>query len=138
MQQYENLKKNLNNIKQVIKEIKEGKVKVEDLYAPFAMGLLRRMHSDEKEEYLKAYENAVVSETIKINALVSQLQHKGDSLGEQRMRVFRILKTILMNQHDYSWNDLEGILTNKSLRNTGMKIDETMEKIQDVMEQVKQ
>ena len=135
MQQYEQIKKNILVIRENKKNVEKGEIKVEDLFVPFGAGLLRKMRIDEKETFLKIHNDALRSEEIKVNAIIGQLQHKADSLGEQRMRVFRILASILEGQHNYKPEELLNIL--KGVPSTGLKTDNVFDKIQNVMEQVK-
>lgn len=136
MQQYEQAKRNINVIKENKKNVEVGEIKVEDLYVPFGAGLIRKMRHDEKDTFLKIHNDALRTEEIKINAIIGQLQHKADSLGEQRMRVFRILYSILEGQHNFKKEDLIKILS--GLENVGFKnTDKVFDKIQSVMEQVK-
>lgn len=135
MQQYEQIKRNIKVIRENKKNVEDGEIKVEDLLVPFGAGLMRKMRTNEKDTFLKIHNDALRTEEIKINAIIGQLQHKADSLGEQRMRVFRILNSILQGQHNYKKEEILDII--KGVPSTGLKTDNVFDKIQNVMEQVK-
>lgn len=136
--QYEQIKKNLMGIREVIREVTEDKVHVEDIRVPYGSGLTRMLRNDEKDYFIKIYNEALKSEEIKFNALISQMQHTADTLGEQRMRCFRILYSCLHNQHSYKSEDIVKILVGEQeYTHDYLGSDKVFDRIQNVIEKVK-
>jgi hypothetical protein len=136
-QQYEGLKKNIVNIKEVLKEVETNKISVKDLRVPYGMGLTRSMREDEKPYFIKTYNDVLTADIIKINALLGQIQHSGDSLGEQRMRVLRLIFGILENQHNFTKKDIVDLLVGEKEYTGFREADKIMNKLDNIIEGVK-
>jgi len=104
--QYDQLKRNLLTINEIIVSLKTDKVPIGSIMKPFGIGLFRIVQPSEKDEVIDAHMKFLEQETVKINGVLGQLQHKGDALGEQRMRTIHSILSILINQHSYTIKDV--------------------------------
>jgi len=138
--QYEQFKKNIYTINEIIDDLVNNKIIVENLMVPFGNGLLRRVDSGEKQKIVDMHKAALEQETIKINSVLGQLQHRGDALGEQRLRMVRSILVQILNQHGYTKNDFLqqlGKWWNITIPPVNEGDKENKDKIKDIIEKVK-
>jgi hypothetical protein len=104
--QEEDTKKQIKGIQAVIHKIRSGEIKMDELFVPFGMGNQRRLHDRHKTEYLDTYMKQLQMEQNKLDALSGQRLHRADEVGEQRLKVLRMLWTILRTQHQFTDEEL--------------------------------
>jgi len=104
--QEEQSKKQIQNLKKILDDLNTDKVKVHDLIVPYGMGGFRRLLPQAKQDLIKAYVKQLEIEENKLNAIIGQRQHRADEVGEQRLKVFRMLWSTLVTQHGFKNEEL--------------------------------
>jgi hypothetical protein len=105
-QEIEKHKFQLRNIQHIIHDIRTGDVKMEDINVPYGMGGSRHLTENHKKEFLETYMRQYQIEDNALVSLRGQLMHRGDEVGEQRLKVLRVLWSILVHQHGFTSEDL--------------------------------
>jgi len=140
-QQEETSKIQILNIQAVIHKINTGDVRMDELFVPFGMGNQRRLTERHKKEYLETYMKMLQMEENKLKSLNGQRLHRGDEVGEQRLKVMRMLCAILVSQHGFTEDELFNHCkeyNDARLHPNELKMLPTTETLQDVINKAKQ
>jgi len=104
--QFEQSKKNLVALSEILENFNNGKVPASSLIVPFGAGLMRIVQPDEQSDIVLKHQQALEQEKVKLAGLMGQIMHKGDALGEQRMRVMHSVLALVEDQHNLSKDDI--------------------------------
>ncbi len=138
--QEENSKMQVKGITQVIHDIKSGKVKIENLSAPYGMGQTRRLVQSDKNELIQTYLKQLQLEENKLKSLTGQRLHRADEVGEQRLKVLRLLWIVMKTQHKFTDEELyehckeyAATITQKPYMRTEEQVNETIKKASELI-----
>ena len=137
--QEENSKMQVKGITQVIHDLKSGRVKIENLSAPYGMGQTRRLVQSDKNELIQTYMRQLQIEENKLKSLTGQRLHRADEIGEQRLKVLRLLWVVMTTQHKFTDEELyehckeyAATIQEKPYMRSENEVMETIRKAQDV------
>lgn len=106
-QQEEQIKVQVRTLKKIIHDVRSGKTRMNTLHIPYGMpGGSKNLTEQDKQEYLDMFMKQLVVEENKLKALSGQRLHRGDELGEQRMKILRMFTDILVHQHKFTEEEL--------------------------------
>lgn len=91
---------------ELIHKLKHDEIKISNIYRPFVGNHLVRLESSDKDEFIKSFVDAFTQTEVQLKSLAGQKEHRGEELGEARMRVMRMLWILLKQQHGFKDNEL--------------------------------
>lgn len=114
--QLQQTKQKLTGLKDIIHKIKHDEISINNIMVPWLGNQLRRLTEKDKDDYLKAYVDAFSQTEIQVNSIEGQLKHRGDELGELRMRMLRVFWGMLVHQHGFTDQELFTAVTDVDKR----------------------
>jgi hypothetical protein len=144
--QEEQTKQQINSIKELIHKMKKGQrgekggVKVRNISVPWGMGQVRNLSDADYDEYIQTYLKQLEIEENKLKALVGQRQHRGDEVGENRLKILRMFWYMLVKQHGFKDDELyehcrnymDATIKPSSFLRTEKDVNDTIKKAQEI------
>jgi len=104
--QEEQSKQQIMGIKKCIHEIKHDEIAIEQLSSPWGMGQTMRLTKKDKPKLIQVYLKQLEVEENKLKSLTGQRMHRADEVGEQRLKVLRLIWTVMKLQHKFTDTEL--------------------------------
>lgn len=108
--QEEQLRVNMKAVRDAIHEVKKMRPEqLKTISFPYLAGF-KTLTNETRDEWIKTHINMYTSFETQYKTVRAQRIHRGDELGEARIRVLKRLWNVMVNEHDISQEDLYKML----------------------------
>lgn len=104
--QEEQTKQQIKSIKELLHKINHGDVLIRNISVPWGMGQVRNLTDSDTKEYIDTYLKQLEIEENKLKSITVQRQHRGDEVGENRLKILRMFWYMLVKQHGFKDDEL--------------------------------